>query len=48
MRWVIAALCVAVALFAWALCRAAGEADRREEEMMLSRRAPVSDDAEPA
>ena len=31
MLWVIGAICAFIALFAWTLCKAAGDASRREE-----------------
>ena len=47
MRWVIGAACLAIALFAWVLCKAAGDADRREEAFW-AQHGIGPDDVEPA
>ena len=46
-RWVIGAACALVVLFAWTLCKVAGDADRREEAFW-ARRGINEDDVEPA
>ena len=45
MLWLIGVGCALIALFAWTLCKAAGDADRREEAYW-SERSIRPDDAE--
>ena len=47
MRWVIGVVWIAVAFFAWALCKAAGDAERREEQYW-TQHGIRPDDGEPA
>ena len=47
MWWVIGAVWIVVTFFAWTLCKAAGDTERREEQYW-AQQGPEPDDAEPA